>query len=101
MLSIMTTLIFLAISVAIAWLIYRIALRRQIERGEDGNIFAGLMIWAATCLGLGFAYTGLELVTGVDLPEPARIGGVYCQDGSIERIDGTCPCSEFDLRIRC
>ncbi|EHK57078.1 hypothetical protein MAXJ12_11682 [Mesorhizobium alhagi CCNWXJ12-2] len=101
MLSITVTLIILVVSIAIARMIYRRVYARQIERGEEGNIFVGLMILVATCLALGFGYVGTKNAAGIDLPDPVIIETIYCADGSIKRIDDSCPCSEFDLQSRC
>lgn len=99
--SIAVSIAFLLVSFGITWLLYRLIYGRQIAQGGEGNLFVGLMIWAATCLALGFAYNGLQTGAGIDLPPPAPFGSTFCPDGSIQRLDGTCSCSQFDLEARC
>jgi hypothetical protein len=91
MLSILATIVVLICSFVVTSVICRVF-------GEviDGNSRAQVIVWVATLLLLGLAYHVLDSGLEIDLPPLLpRLGGApLCPDGSLELLDGSCPCTD-------
>lgn len=68
---------------------------------NEPNILLWGLVFCLALLAFEVASTIYEVQTGGKVPDPEPPFPMPCENGLLPRIDGTCPCSEFDLRARC